>query len=310
MVRQNSILFLGQGYVAGFLIALLKKENWNISVASTRKNNENHESVKNLIQKFGLEKSYNNIPIISHENLENITHILVAAPPSQGTDPAFSLYGELFLRKKFPNLKWLGYLSATSVYGETSGKECSEQTPVNPISQRGKDRLTCEKTWMELYKTEGTPIHIFRLTGIYGPKRNNLDEIKNGDIISIIKPNHFTNRIYVKDIVKALYLSMNNPTAGEIFNLSDDFPASTAMVNEYCAFLLDAPVPPKQSYCEIENSLSEMRRSFYLENKIIKSDKIKNMLGFSLSYPTYREGIIDIIKEENLLEEVYLGVKH
>jgi hypothetical protein len=43
-----------------------------------------------------------------------------------------------------------------------------------------------------------------------------------------------------------------------------------------------------------------MRKSFYQESKIISNDKIKKVLNFELQYPTYRDGINDILAVELL----------
>ena len=228
--------------------------------------------------------------------LKDVTHILITAPPDGKKDPAFDKYHNIFLEKQCPKLEWVGYLSATSVYGDLNGQECDENTPVNPISDRGKNRAYAETIWMSLFKTHQVPTHIFRLTGIYGPERNNISDIKNGRATSIIKDGQLSNRIYVKDIVRALICSMDNPTPGEIYNLSDDMPASTAAVNDYIAFMIGVDQPKKILYHEAEKKMSSMRKSFFQENKIVNSNKIKEQLGFSLKFPSYRDGIADIVK--------------
>ena len=37
--------------------------------------------------------------------------------------------------------------------------------------------------------------------------------------------------------------------------------------------------------------MSAMARSFYAENRRVRNDRIKNELGVTLRYPTYREGL-------------------
>jgi hypothetical protein len=38
-----------------------------------------------------------------------------------------------------------------------------------------------------------------------------------------------------------------------------------------------------------------MARSFYAENKRVRNDRIKAVLGVTLDYPTYREGLAAIL---------------
>ena len=228
--------------------------------------------------------------------LKDVTHILITAPPTGKKDPAFEKYHDIFIENQCPNLEWVGYLSATSVYGDMKGEECTEETPVQPLSLRGENRAHAETIWMSLHKTHQIPTHIFRLTGIYGPDRNNIMDVKKEKAVSIIKEGHLSNRIYVKDIARALLHSMNNPTPGEIYNLSDDMPASTAAVNDYISFMLGVKQPKKVLYQEAESKMSDMRKSFFQENKVVSNNKIKEKLGFTFNFPSYRDGLADIIK--------------
>lgn len=327
------VLFLGYGYVAKFVVDELIKNDFAHIILSTR---NVPKVKKALFQKFfqrltkapaedttkkaslpldaimtSLEQNNINIETPSltnqkasqfnydafvQEKLPYVTHILITAPPVGQKDPAFEKYHSLFLENKCPNLEWVGYLSATSVYGDMQGEECDEDTPLNPISQRGKNRAHAETIWMSLFKTHNIPTHIFRLTGIYGPDRNNISDIKNEKAISIIKEGHLNNRVYVKDIARALIHSMKNPTPGEIYNITDDMVASTAAVNDYIAFMLGVKQPKKVLYSEAKETMSEMRKSFFQENKIVSNKKIKEKLGFTFKFPSYRDGIPDIIK--------------
>jgi hypothetical protein len=41
--------------------------------------------------------------------------------------------------------------------------------------------------------------------------------------------------------------------------------------------------------------MTPMARSFYAENKRVRNDRIKTVLGVTLDYPTYREGLAAIL---------------
>ncbi len=274
--HKNTVLFLGFGYTAQALACLLDLQKWPYVSVSSR-NKETLES----------------------DVLDSITHILVTAPPDGIQDPVLNLYSDILIEKA-KTLKWLGYLSATSVYGNHNGNTVTEISDCIPTSERGKNRRVVEQLWQTFAQEHTLPLHIFRLAGIYGAKRNTINDVRFAEAVSIIKQGHFTNRIYVKDIANALFLSMNTPTPQEIFNLADDMPASTAAVNDYIAFLLDKPCLTKIGYDDCVNRLSDMRKSFYQDNKIVSNQKIKDMLHFSLEFPTYRDGIKDILALELL----------
>jgi len=56
----------------------------------------------------------------------------------------------------------MAYLSATSVYGDRSGRWAYEGEPPTPGLNRGKARAEAELAWIETI----WPVHIFRLAGI------------------------------------------------------------------------------------------------------------------------------------------------
>jgi hypothetical protein len=57
--------------------------------------------------------------------------------------------------------------------------------------------------------------------------------------------------------------------------------------------MLGLPPPPIVPYEQAE--MTPMARSFYAENKRVRNDRIKTVLGVTLDYPTYREGLAAIL---------------
>ncbi len=276
--KKNTILFLGFGYVAEHLALLLDTLKIEYFTLSSRK--DTSDSYK--------------------DKLKTVTHILITAPPDNDKDPILNLYRDM-LTEYASHIQWLGYLSSTSVYGNHHGNIVTELSECNPTSKHGKNRLDVEKLWQDFTCEYQIPLHIFRLTGIYGVNRNSINDVRFSQAVNIIKQGHLINRIYVKDIAKALWLSMQTPTPNEIFNLTDDMPCSTAAINDYIAFLLDKPQLPKIAYEDCLDRLSDMRKSFYEDSKIVCNKKIKTMLNLTLDFPTYREGIADILSTELML---------
>lgn len=266
------------------------------------------ESTQKIIDLVEVRKQKPKFKMSDHINemISKATHIVVTAPPVKGEDPVLNRYIELIIERT-PNLKWLGYLSATSVYGDYNGETVTELSECNPKSERGKNRLRVENLWQALAIHYDIPVHIFRLAGIYGPNRNTIKDVRTGNAFSIIKENHLTNRIYVKDLANALFTSMKEPTPWQIYNLSDNLPASTAALNDFISFLLNKPQLTKMPYDEIAHKLTAMQRSFYEENKIVLNTKFLETFNFKLNFPTYREGLGDILKKEIMS---YNGRRH
>jgi nucleoside-diphosphate-sugar epimerase len=82
---------------------------------------------------------------------------------------------------------------------------------------------------------------------------------------------------------------MARPNPGAIYNLADDEPASSSEVVSHASRLLGVAPPPEIPLEQAD--LSAMGRAFYAESKRVRNGRIKRDLGFTLAYPTYREGL-------------------
>lgn len=189
-------------------------------------------------------------------------------------------------------LRWIGYLSTVGVYGDAKGGWVDEDSPLAPTSPRSVQRMQAEKAWIELGRLGEKPVAVFRLSGIYGPGRSAIDNLKEGTARRIIKPGQVFNRIHVDDIAATLLAAIAHPDAGGIFNVTDDEPAPPQDVIAFAARLLGVPPPPEIAYQDAE--LSPMARSFYSDNKRVNNTRIKSDIGVRLAYPTFREGIAAI----------------
>ncbi|MEZ5758296.1 MAG: SDR family oxidoreductase [Emcibacteraceae bacterium] len=268
-----NLFCFGLGYTANHLIRSLSPAKWQYSGS----------------QRSGENKFITNEPLQNADKiLEHVTHLLISIPPDKNvSDPV------LFHHKRnietMPNLKWIGYLSATSVYGDYHGEWVDEQTPLHPTGPRGKSRLEAEKMWLSL----DLPVHIFRLAGIYGRDRNQIEAVRNGTARKIIKPGHVFSRVHVDDICSALIKSMDQPALKEIYNIADDCPAATADILDFICQELHLPAIEGELF---ENSdISPALRSFYRDNKRIKNEYVKNALDWRPKFPSFREGYRDIL---------------
>ncbi|MDG7057575.1 MAG: SDR family oxidoreductase [Wolbachia endosymbiont of Penenirmus auritus] len=259
----------GYGYVARFLSKKLLNLGWKVSGTSR---NRGIRSVSLF--------NYNEV---SKDTFQDVTHILVSIPPDG--DDVLERYGHYF-----QNVKWLGYLSATSVYGDHAGNWVTEESETKPVENRGEKRLRSEKKWLN----SNLPVHVFRLAGIYGPGRNVLVDLQLNKARNVRKEGHFFSRIHVEDISNILFSSMQSIKPGEIYNCADDLPTTQSEVVVYAAKLLNisAPEPVEVS------SLPNYAQSFYLGSKKVSNVKVKRDLGISLVYPNYKVGLESLYAEE------------
>jgi nucleoside-diphosphate-sugar epimerase len=210
---------------------------------------------------------------------------LISIPPIEGSDIVFKMFSKFIKDSK---VKWVTYLSATSVYGNHDGEWVDENSKNKPTSQNGIDRLKAENSWLSLNIKYNLPIQIFRLSGIYSNQNNILSRLKIGTAKLINKKNHFFSRVHVEDIGNILYESLTKFKEGEIFNISDDKPSSSEEVTLYAAKLLNIKDIKKVEIESLENS---MLKNFYKDSKKVKNQKMKEFFNYRLKFPTYVEGL-------------------
>jgi nucleoside-diphosphate-sugar epimerase len=203
---------------------------------------------------------------------------LISVPPDDEGCPVFDAFGE-----KASSANWIGYLSTTGVYGDLGGRWAFEETPRNPQSREAANRAVAEDEWL----SKGA--HVFRLPGIYGPGRSQLERVREPGARRIVKAGQVFSRAHRDDIAAALDLSIGRPRAGAIYNLCDDEPAPADEVLVYAAQLLNIDPPPAVAFEDA--NLSPAAQRFYAECKRVSNARAKAELGWLPMYPTYREGL-------------------
>lgn len=229
--------------------------------------------------------------------LARADHLLISVPPGADGDSVLTMAGDAITRTA-SRFRWAGYLSTTGVYGDTGGAVVTEDSPLAPTSPRGEYRVAAEAAWLELGGACGLPVHVFRLAGIYGPGRSVLDQLRQGSARRIDKPGHRFSRIHAADIARVLRASMAHPAAGTVYNVCDDEPAPQADVVAFGAGLLGLPAPEAIPFAQAAETMSKMALSFWRDNRIVSNTRIKDNLGATLAYPTYREGLAAILAME------------
>ena len=274
-----NLFCFGLGYCADYLSAKLIKQGWQVS--ATCRTSEKAA----VLEASGIRPVLLSGKKVTVTDLGKADHILISAPPEQdGSDPVLN-FAEASLAALQDQIKWVGYLSTTGVYGDHQGAWIDEETPAGLLSERGQRRVAVEAQWA----ATGLPMHYFRLAGIYGPGRNSLRALKNGTARRVVKQGQVFSRIHLVDITRILEASIANPNAGRAYSMCDDTPAPPQDVVAYAAELMGVSAPALQDFATAE--LSPMARSFYGENKRIRNNRIKEELGVSLEYPDYRAGL-------------------
>lgn len=292
----TNFLIFGFGYTAKFLSTKLISTNFKI-IGTTR----------TCVERF---PSNNNLKIIDFNSsdipnyIEQATHILISIPPSDSmNDLVLHKYGRL-IKQNASHIKWLGYLSSTGVYGDHKGNWVNEESECKPHTPSGIARLTSEQCWFSYAQKNHLPLHIFRLAGIYGPNgRSAIQRFIEGKKYSVFKEEQVFCRIHVEDIVSTLIASISSPKPLSIYNVSDDEPAPAHIVDNYVARLLQRVPLPLLPFADV--TLSAMEQDFYTSNRRVSNFKIKKELDIILKYPSFREGLNQIWRNDFETKSAY-----
>lgn len=218
--------------------------------------------------------------------LAEATHLLCWVPPGE-RDPMVPWLADL----PAPRLRWIGYASASSLYGDHAGAWIDEGAPDAPATDRGRARARAEADWRAFAAARGLPLALLRIAGIYGPGRSALDALRAGRATRVVKPGQVFNRIHVADLGRIAAAAAEAELAGPLI-CTDAEPAPMTDVTAFAARLLGIEPPPPVPFDAAD--LSPMARSFYAENKRLKSRRLGPELGFTPRYPSYREGLTAI----------------
>ncbi|WP_375312979.1 SDR family oxidoreductase [Bradyrhizobium sp. A5] len=219
-------------------------------------------------------------------HLRNADVLVVSIPPGSTGDPAIAAFGDALAAGR----RKVIYLSTIGVYGDHAGGWVDESTPPQAILDRTRMRLTAEQAWTDTTRGDAA---ILRLAGIYGPGRNALATLRAGTARRIIKPGQVFNRIHVDDIASAIMAAIRHQGGGT-WNVCDDEPAPPQDVITYAAGLIGIAPPEEEAFATAE--MSAMARSFYSSSARVSNARLKNELGVTLDYPTYRHGLDALLR--------------
>ncbi|UQS83289.1 GDP-mannose 4,6-dehydratase [Bombilactobacillus thymidiniphilus] len=151
------------------------------------------------------------------------------------------------IRKNQLPLKKLLFASSAAVYGNQGELPKKETSPIDPLSPYAIDKFASERYVINYGKLYGLKTVAVRFFNVYGPKQNPASPYSG--VLSIINDCLLNNKkftmygdgqqtrdfVYVKDVVIALMLLLNEPTAlHDVYNIATGTP--TTLTENIMAF--------------------------------------------------------------------------
>jgi len=271
-VSVNPIGILGLGFLGKILASDFAdiQESWG----TWHKNPPPESALKVFPFDWSSETSWTALP--------KFPETLVLTIPPMLNDPEaekvrLNLWGE-WMNKNRPNIKRMIYISSTGVYPKRNGL-WHEDSEFEPDTNSGKLRLITEKTLGSFFK-----LHVVRPGGIYGNGRGIDVRLKSGKHIPVSgTPVH---RIHVKDLAGIVFHLLKCPESARCVNAVDFDPKPSWKVAHWL-------VQNREDLSEdMLQDIPDSSASVPGNAERLISNQCLIGLGITLSYPTFREGMV------------------
>ncbi|MBN4982845.1 epimerase, partial [Stenotrophomonas maltophilia] len=271
------VLILGLGWSGRVLAAQLQARG--VQVAGTVR--DPAASPDDGLRRYPLQTGTPPAPGLLEE-IARAEAVLCSVPPDAEGDPALRML--LPALHASPALRWVGYLSSTSVYADRAGGWIDESSVADATEAVGVQRRLAEAQWRALAEQRGIASAVLRLPGLYGPGRNALLQLAQGRARHVVRPGLVFNRLHVQDLAAVIIAAMQRPVAQGMYLPSDDEPAPPQDVLAFAAQLGGFAMPPAVAWDD--PALSPALRRFYQSSKRINSRGTRAALGWQPRFPS------------------------
>lgn len=133
---------------------------------------------------------------------------------------------------------------------------------------------------------------VLRLAPVYGPGRGVRARLRKGDYRLLDDGQHAISRIHVDDVVQAVLAAEDRAAHGSTYLLADDEPTTQRAYATWLCERMGLPLPATRALLEPGRPRGSHR------NRRLHADRIKQDLGLTWRYPTFRDGEAAIEAEE------------
>jgi nucleoside-diphosphate-sugar epimerase len=198
------------------------------------------------------------------------------------------------------------FTSNVAPYGDAGDALVSEDAPVAPAHALGEVMVAAEQTLLRAAREHRFPAIILRCGSIYGPERDPVEAVAEGQATIYGDGRNFVSHIQIEDLLAVLLALPEHGQPGAIYNVGDDEPMrAIELVREVRQRL--GMVPPRtfSPGAALAGGLDPsivgmLSASVRLDNRRLKHD-----LPLSLRYPSLRAWLDERLPVE---EELAVGV--
>lgn len=176
----------------------------------------------------------------------------------------------------------LVYTGSTGVFGQSDGLDVDEDTPPAPASETGEVLADAEAMVVGAGRG-GLPACVVRLSGLYGPGRTGIVErVRSGRLALGAGEDAWMNFCHQDDAATFVLAALERAAPGGVYHGSDAAPARRGEVVRWIADRIG--VAPGHADAAPAGP-----------NRRIRSERTRAALGVTLSYPSFRDGLLPLV---------------
>jgi nucleoside-diphosphate-sugar epimerase len=181
------------------------------------------------------------------------------------------------------------HLASTGRYGSEPDDEVwiDEDTPPTHDDPPMKDWESDEEA-VERCEHERLRTVTLRLAPVYGPGRGVRTKLRKGEYRILDEGQHVTSRIYIDDVVQVVLAAEARAARGARYLVADDEPTTQGEYARWLSEHLGLPMPPYKPI------LAAGAQRVAHRNRKIRNARLKQDLGLTLRFPSFREGEVAI----------------
>lgn len=269
------LLIAGCGFLGESAAAFFLARGWDVAALTA-----SEESAARLREKLSAAmpadiSSADSVASV-REQLGSFDIVLHCASSGRGGPDAYRriyVHGAAHLSEAFPEARLI-FTGSTSVYAQVDGSWVDESSPAEPQRETGRLLLEAESI---SHRAGG---NVLRLSGIYGPGRSVLlRKFRDGSATLEAGGRRWINQIHRDDAARAVLTVAESGAPGEIYNVTDDTPATQREVYGWIAAFLGQSLPP-------EGPADPDRKRGWTSKRVTNA-KLR-ALGWAPAFPDYR----------------------
>jgi len=176
------------------------------------------------------------------------------------------------------------YFSSCGLYGDAPDDDTwiDEDTPTSPDS--AMENIVADELEIAASNFDRLRTVRLRLAPVYGPGRGVRERMRKGTYKILDDGQHVTSRIHIDDVASVVLAAEERAPAQSIYLVGDDEPTTQGTYARWLSERLGLPMPPSRPI------IGEGMGRAPHRNRRIRNAKMKQELGLTLRYPSFREG--------------------